>query len=61
MKDCNDLIIHLRKFKKQIKIIVPIKEQELLYYKNFVDFLVKYEEINSKKGTEPDVISLLSG
>jgi hypothetical protein len=26
VKDCKDLIIHLRSFKKQIKIIVPIKE-----------------------------------
>jgi hypothetical protein len=29
VKDCKDLILHLRQFKKQIKIIVPIKEQEL--------------------------------
>ena len=33
----------------QIKIIVPIKEQELQYYKHFVEFLVKYEEVNTKR------------
>jgi hypothetical protein len=27
---------------------VPIKEQELAYYKHFVEFLGKYEEINTK-------------
>ena len=48
-KDCGEFILHLRKFKKQIKLIVPIKEQELLHYKGFVDFLVKYEEMNVKK------------
>ena len=54
IKDCKDLIIYLKQFKKQIKIIVPIKEQEVAYYKNFVDFLIKYEEINTKscKNTE---------
>jgi hypothetical protein len=48
VKDCSDLIKYLKMFKKQIKIIVPIKEQELAYYRNFVDFLTKYEEINTK-------------
>lgn len=28
-KDCGEFILHLRRFKKQIKLIVPIKEQEL--------------------------------
>ena len=28
-KDCGEFIAHLRKFKKQIKMIVPIKEQEV--------------------------------
>lgn len=38
----------LRFFKNQIKAIVPIKEQQLGFYKHFVDFLVKYEELNAK-------------
>jgi sorting nexin-1/2 len=29
VKDCKDLIIHLRHFKRHVKTIVPIKEQEL--------------------------------
>lgn len=48
VKDCRELITILKLFKKQIKIIVPIKEQELAYYKHFVEFLGKYEEINTK-------------
>lgn len=55
MKDCRDLIAHLRQFKKQIKVIVPIKEQELQYYKHFVDFLIKYEEVNSKRAGAGEV------
>lgn len=51
-RECGEFIQHLRKFKKQIKLIVPIKEQELAHYKGFVDFLVKYEELNVKKAKE---------
>jgi len=43
---------------------VPIKEQELQYYKHFVDFLIKYEEVNSKHtiaGGENLLINLLTG
>ena len=45
-----------------MKLIVPIKEQERLHYKEFVDFLIKYEEINVKKSTaeEPFHANLLS-
>lgn len=50
-KDCGEFIAHLGKFKKQIKMIVPIKEQEVMHYKGFIDFLIKYEEINVKKST----------
>ena len=32
-----------------MKVIVPMKDQEVMYYKNFVDFLVKYEEVNEKQ------------
>lgn len=49
VKDCREFIEHLKKFKKQIKIIVPIKEQERNMYKDFVEFLIKYEELNIKK------------
>lgn len=49
VKDCGDFIAHLKKFKKQIKFIVPIKEQEAMHYREFVDFLIKYEELNLKK------------
>ncbi len=63
VKDCKDLILHLRLFKKQIKIIVPIKEQELQYYKHFVDFLIKYEEVNTKRANlnGVTVTTLLTG
>ena len=29
-----------------MKVVVPMKDQEVMYYKNFVDFLVKYEEVS---------------
>lgn len=63
VKDCKDLILQLRQFKKQIKIIVPIKEQELQYYKHFVDFLIKYEEVNTKRANlnGVQVTTLLTG
>jgi hypothetical protein len=60
VKDCKDLITHLKQFKKSIKVIVPIKEQEVQYYKNFLDFLVKYEEVNTKKA-DGNFMALLSG
>jgi hypothetical protein len=41
-------MVTLKIFKKQIKLIVPYKEQELLYYRCFAEFLGKYEEINTK-------------
>jgi hypothetical protein len=34
-----------------LKVIVPIKEQEVYHYKNFVDFLGKYEDLNHKAQT----------
>ena len=48
IKDCQVLMQALESFKNQMKIIVPMKDQEVMYYKNFVDFLVKYEEVNEK-------------
>lgn len=62
VRDCKEFLEHLKKFKKSIKEIVPIKEQEVLYYKNFIDFLISYEENNSKKAQPGDpVTNLLTG
>jgi hypothetical protein len=54
VRDCREYIEHLKRFKKSIKEIVPIKEQEVLYYKNFIDFLITYEESNCKKALPGD-------
>jgi len=35
---------HLKNFKQYITQIVPMKEQELKYYKQFTEFLTKYEQ-----------------
>lgn len=48
VKDCKELLLILKLFKKQIKMIVPLKEQELGFYKTFVEFTCKYEDINTK-------------
>lgn len=62
VRDCRDYLEHLKGFKKHIKVIVPIKEAEVNYYKEFVDFLVKYEDTNSKKSRPGDpTVSLLTG
>jgi hypothetical protein len=63
VKDCRDFIDHLKKFKKHMKILVPIKEQEVLHYKDFVDFLIKYEDINVKKASadQPFEATIISG
>lgn len=50
VKEQKVLMDHLRNFKQHIKQIVPMKEQELLYYKQFADFLQKYEDGNEKSG-----------
>ncbi|CDW87379.1 px domain containing protein [Stylonychia lemnae] len=62
-KDCGEFIAHLRQFKIQIKRIVPIKEQEVMHYKGFIDMLVKYEDLNIKKANEetPFQVNILSG
>ena len=46
IKECSVLMNALSTFRNQMKVIVPMKDQEVLYYKNFVDFLVKYEEVS---------------
>ena len=48
VKDSKDLMIILKLFKKQIKVIVPLKEQELTFYRHFLEFAGKYEDINTK-------------
>jgi hypothetical protein len=49
VKDCTALMQALEVFKNQMKMIVPMKDQEVMYYKNFVDFLSKYEEVSEKQ------------
>ena len=52
----------MRAFKKHIKLIVPMKEEELKYYKQFADFLNKYEETNEKHvGNTDKPVKLISG
>ncbi len=43
-KDQANLNLHLQEFKKTLKNIVPIKEQERLYYHSFSNFLERYED-----------------
>lgn len=62
VRDCRDYLEQLKGFKKHVKTIVPIKEMEVNYYREFVDFLVKYEETNGKKARPGDpTVSLLTG
>ena len=58
VRECKDYLEQLSIFKKHLKMIVPIKEQEVQYYKDFSDFLQRYEETNAKraKPTDPQVI-----
>lgn len=51
IKDCSILMQALTTFRNQMKVVVPMKDQEVMYYKNFVDFLVKYEEVSTATGT----------
>lgn len=43
---------HLKNFKTYIQAIVPMKEHELRYYKQFADFLKKYEEAQQKTSAQ---------
>jgi hypothetical protein len=63
VRDTRDYLEQLEAFKKQVKAIVPIKEMEVSYYKDFADFLVKYEENMSKKAKadDPLTVKLLTG
>ena len=42
--DQKNLNLHLGEFKKTLRNIVPIKEQERQYYSQFSNFLERYEE-----------------
>ena len=44
VKEQKVLMNHLKNFKQYITQIVPMKEQELKYYKQFTEFLTKYEQ-----------------
>lgn len=48
VKECHGLLVALEGFKNSMKVLVPIKDQELTHYKGFVDYLVKYEEAHLK-------------
>jgi hypothetical protein len=63
VRECKDYLEQLQAFKKHVKAIVPIKEQEVQYYKEFSDFLVRYEDTNGKKAKagDPAVVQLLTG
>jgi hypothetical protein len=49
VKEQKILMDHLKDFKKHIKQIVPMKEAELRYYKQFTEFLNNYEETNERQ------------
>lgn len=48
VKESQVLMTSLQQFKLHMKVIVPIKEQEVYHYKNFVEFLGKYEDLNQR-------------
>jgi hypothetical protein len=63
VRECKVYFEQLDAFKKHVNVIVPIKELEVNYYKEFYDFLQRYEETNAKKAkaSDPQVVQLLSG
>jgi hypothetical protein len=63
VRECKDYLEQLEAFKKHVKAIVPIKELEVQYYKEFSDFLSRYEETNTKraKPSDPPVVHLVTG
>ena len=48
VKEQKILLGHLKNFKQYIGAIVPMKEQELKLYRQFAEFLEKYEEGQQK-------------
>ena len=59
VKDQKEQMDQLKNFKQHIKLIVPMKEEELNYYKQFAEFLNKYE-VTNEKHSETNV-KLISG
>lgn len=62
--DQKALLTHLLNFKKQIKAIIPIREQEMVYYKDFATFLEKYEDTKNSRSNETGALAhvrLISG
>jgi hypothetical protein len=41
-------MVHLQSFNENIKGMVPVKQAEKAYYKQFSEFLNKYEETRNK-------------
>lgn len=61
VKEQKILMDRLKDFKKHIKQIVPMKEEEMRYYKQFALFLNQYEEVNEKSaGPSEKPIKLIS-
>jgi hypothetical protein len=57
VKSQKQLMGYLRQFKTHVNNIVPMKEQEVKYYKNFAEFLNKYEQGNQKsEATSPTIV-----
>lgn len=52
-----NLNIHLQQFRKTLKNIVPIKEQERQYYHQFSNFLERYEEGRGQGSAEVGALS----
>jgi sorting nexin-1/2 len=48
VRESQALLQSLTAFKNQMKVLVPIKEQEVAHYRQFVDFLGRYEEVTAR-------------
>ena len=51
------LMDYLKNFKEHLHRIVPMKEQELKYYKQFAEFLQKYEEGSVRLNEQGNAVS----
>jgi hypothetical protein len=63
VRDCKEYLEQLEAFKHHVKAILPIKEMEVQYYKEFSDFLTKYEDTAAKKSKPNDSppVQLITG
>lgn len=55
--DQKNLNLHLQNFRATLKNIVPIKEQERLYYQQFSNFLERYEDGRGQASSEVGALS----